>query len=148
MSLKVPKVKAPLTIHFVEGNIVTGEVFLSTQSPYRFGKEKMLDLLNSEDVFFPLEAETTSSIRLVHKNNIGYITTHEEKEEQELGTPVPVIIVRNDGEEMAGDLMIEEPAHRSRVLDFFNSIKGPFFRLQTKDKTYYINRQYVREILP
>ena len=148
MSFKIPKVKAPLTIHFVGGNSVMGEVFLSPQSPYHAGKEKMLDLLNNEDFFFPLEAETTSSIRLIHKNSIMYITTHEEKGKHETVKPVGVIIIRSDGEEMAGDLTIEEPAHRSRVLDFFNGNDRLFFRLGTKDKTYYINRQHVREVLP
>ena len=60
----------------------------------------MLDLLNNEDAFFPLEAETTSSIRLVHKRNIFFITTHEDKEENESGKPVTVTIVRTDGEKL------------------------------------------------
>ena len=148
MSFKVPKVKTPLTINFVGGSSVSGQIFLSPQSPYRFGKEKMLDLLNNEDAFFPLEAETTSSIRLVHKRNIFFITTHEDKEENESGKPVTVTIVRTDGEKLVGDLIIQEPEHRSRVLDFFNSNNGSFFRLQTKEKVYYINSRYVSEILP
>lgn len=148
MSLKVPKVKAPLTIHFSGGSNVMGEAFLSPQSPHRFGKENILDLLNNEDFFFPLEAETTSSIRLIHKKSIVYITTHEENEERFPGKPVSVIIIRSDGEELAGDLTIEGPSHRSRVLDFFNTSNGLFFKLEAKGKTYYINKQYVREVLP
>ena len=148
MSFKVPKVKAPLTIHFVGGNSLSGEIFLSPQSQYHFGKEKMLEMLNNDEAFFPLEAETTSSIRLIHKINIVFITTHEEQEKGESGKHVTVTIVRTDGENLIGDLIIEEPEHRSRALDFFNSNKGLFFRLQTKDKIYYINSRYVSEILP
>ena len=148
MSFKVPKVKTPLTIHFVGGSSVSGEIFLSPQSPYRYGKEKMLDLLNNEEPFFPLEAETTSSIRLIHKANIVFITTHEEKDAEAAGRKVTITVVRADGENLIGDLIIEEPEHKSRVLDFFNSNKGSFFRLQTKDKIYYINSRYVSEILP
>jgi hypothetical protein len=148
MSFKVPKVKAQLTIFFTGGSSVSGEIFLSPQSPYRYGKENMLDLLNSEEPFFPLEAETTSSIRLINKNNVLFITTHEEKEEKDSGKSVTVTVVCKDGEHLVGDLTIEEPEYRSRVLDFLNGNKGLFFRLETKQKIYYINVQYVSEVLP
>ena len=147
MNLKVPKKKAPLTLHFVGGSKVSGSVFLSHQSRTRRGAERTLDLLNSDDMFFPFESEDTTAIRLVHKRNIVLITAHEDGEEGEpIGKRVNISMVLTDGERVVGDLIIAQPEHKSRVLDFFNDNKGQFFSLVSKDKRYYINVRHVEQV--
>jgi hypothetical protein len=148
MSLRVPKKKNHLVVYFIGGGTVSGSVFLSQQSAYRFGEEQPIDLLNNPDAFFPFESEETESIRLIHKRNILWIASREEPAEDDVGKKERISIVFANGEKLIGDVIIQQPVHRSRILDFFNSCEGMFFQLRTESKSLYVNLLYISEILP
>jgi len=148
MNLKVPKNKTAIVIYFVGGASLSGSVFLSHHSPLRYGQEQVGDLLNGPEPFFPVESEETGAIRLIHKRNIVRVASRETPATEEMGKKVNISCVLNDGQILTGDLVIQQPEHKSRVLDFFNSSEGMFFQLGMDSKTLYVNRLHISEILP
>lgn len=149
MSLKVPKRKVFLTVNLVGGGRISGKIFLSSQSAFHYGEELVIDLLNDQAPFFPFEIEETSSIWIINKKNIISIYTFEElKPEEELGRKEKITIVLVDGQKLTGELIIDQPEYKSRVLDFFNAEEKEFFRLLNNSESYYININHISQVIP
>jgi len=149
MSLKVPKKKVPLTVSFVGEKNIRGSIFLSSQSPFRVGEELVIDLLNEEDPFFPFEIEEPPSIRIVSKKNIISANTSEASESDEaIGKKERITVILSDGRRLSGELLIEQPEHKSRVLDFFNAKEKGFFKLSDGAEIHYVNIEHVDQVLP
>jgi len=122
---------------------------LSSQSPFRVGKELVIDLLNEEDPFFPFEMEEPLSIRIVSKKNIISASTSEVSDSDEaIGKKERITIILSDGQRLSGELLIEQPEYKSRVLDFFNAKEKGFFELANKAEIHYINIEHVDQVIP
>ena len=149
MSLKVPKKKVPLTVNFLGEKNIRGNIFLSSQSPFRYGEELVIDLLNEKEPFFPFEIEDPPSIRIINKNNIVSVTTSEDlKPEETVGKKKKITAMLTNGRELSGELIIDQPEHKSRVLDFLNAEEKVFFRLLKGPEVHYININHVGQIIP
>ncbi|MBN2468353.1 MAG: hypothetical protein JXD19_09390 [Deltaproteobacteria bacterium] len=149
MNLRVPKKKIPLLVNLVGGTKVKGCIFLSHQSPIRLGGELVIDLLNNDEPFFPIEIEDAASIQIVNKKNAVFITTAEEDtKEEEIGKKQTITVRLVDGQEVSGELIIDQPEYKSRVLDFLNNQEGQFFRLYAPPESHYINTNYVSLVIP
>jgi hypothetical protein len=149
MSLKVPKKKVPLKINFVGGESIQGNIFLSSQSPLHYGEELVIDLLNDKDPFFPFEIEEPFSIRIINKKNIISVTTSEDlKSDEVIGKKEKIKIILTDGQQLIGELIINQPEYKSRVLDFFNVNERRFFELFNKSEVYYININHISQVIP
>ena len=149
MSLKVPKKKVPLIVNFVGEKSIRGNIFLCSQSPFRVGEELVIDLLNEEDPFFPFEIENPPSIRFISKRNIMSADTSEDSASEEgVGKKEEITVLLSDGQKLSGELLIEQPEHKSRVLDFFNSKEKGFFKLSNKTEIHYVNIEHVDQVIP
>lgn len=149
MSLKVSKKKVFLTITFVGRESIRGNIFLSTQSRLHYGEEQVLDLLHSTEQFFPFSPEDSPSVRIVNKHSIMAIFTFEEPgPDDELGKREKMTVKMTDGRELIGEVIIDEPQHKSRILDFLNADDRYFFRLLGDGGTYYLNSQHVSQVIP
>lgn len=149
MSLKVPKKKVPLTVNFVGEKSIRGNIFLSSQSPFRVGEELVIDLLNEKDPFFPFAIENPPSIRIISKRNIISANTFERSESDEaVGKKENITVVLSDGQRLSGELLIEQPEYKSRVLDFFNAKEKGFFKLSNETEIHYVNIEHVDQVIP
>jgi hypothetical protein len=149
MSLQVPKKRVFLTVDFVGAKRIQGNIFLSPQSGFHYGEERVIDLLNDRNSFFPFEVEGPSSIRIINKKNIISLTAADDLPSEEgLGKKETITVVLSNGCEMSGQLIIDQPDYKSRVLDFLNSEERRFFRLSCDSATYYINIAHVIEVAP
>ena len=93
--------------------------------------------------------EETSSIRIINKKNIISTTASEDlKSEEELGKKERVMVLLINGQELTGELIIDQPEYKSRVLDFCNAEEKEFFRLLTDSEIHYININHVGQIIP
>jgi hypothetical protein len=149
MSLQVPKKRVFLTVDFVGDKRIRGNIFLSPQSGLHYGEERIIDMLNDATSFFPFELEGTSAIRIINKENIISVgATEDLPAEEGLGKKETITVVLSNGRNISGELIIDQPEYKSRVLDFFNSGERRFFRLFTESETYYINISHVIEVAP
>lgn len=149
MTLKVPKKKVFLTITFMGSESLRGNVFLSSQSRLHYGDEQVIDLLHGKEPFFPFSPEDGSPVRIVNKHNITAIFTFEEPgPDDELGKREKVRVKMNNGHELIGEVIIDEPQYKSRILDFLNAEDRHFFRLLGDGGTYYLNSQHVSQVIP
>ena len=149
MSLKVPKKKVPLTVSFVGEKSIRGNIFLSSQSPFRVGEELVIDLLNEEEPFFPFAIKKPSSIRIISKKNIISAHTSQGSEPDEaVGRKEKITVILSDGQELTGELIIEQPEYKSRVLDFFNAKEKGFFKLSNEAEIHYVNIEHVDQVIP
>lgn len=118
MDLKVTKKKVFLTANLIGGEKISGYIFLSTQSAFRYGEELVLDLLNDQASFFPFETEATSVTRIINKNNIVFISTNEDlKIEEDLGRKKQITVILISGQTVTRSVTIDQPEYRARVLD-------------------------------
>lgn len=149
MTFQVPKKKVFLTITMVGDKKIKGNIFLSPQSALRYGEELVIDLLNDKAPFFPFEVEETSAIRIINKKNIiSVISSEDTPAEEGLGKRQKITAALIDGRKLTGELIIDQPDYKSRVLDFFNSEERQFFRLLTETETHYLNVAHVSEVMP
>jgi hypothetical protein len=149
MTLKVPKKKVFLAATFVGGGSIRGNVFLSTQSRLHYGDEQVIDLLHSTEQFFPFSLEDSDSVRIVNKHSITALFTFEEAgPDDELGKRAKVTVKMTDGRELTGEVIIDEPQYKSRILDFLNADQRLFFRLLGDGGTYYLNTHHVSQVIP
>jgi len=128
---------------------IQGNIFLSPQSGLHYGEERVIDMLNDTNSFFPFELEGPSPIRIINKKNIISLTAADDLPAEEgLGKKETITVVLSSGRKMSGELIIDQPDYKSRVLDFFNSEERQFFTLFSESSTHYINIAHVIDVAP
>jgi hypothetical protein len=118
VDLKVSKRKVPLTINLAGGERISGYIFFGSQSVLRYSEELISDLSNDHPAFSPFEMESPSTIRIINKKNIIFLSTAEDLgTEKKRGKKKRVNVVLVNGQAFTGNLIIDQPEHRARVLD-------------------------------
>ena len=107
-----------LTINLAGGERISGYIFLGSQSALRYSEELISDLFNDRPVFSPFEMESPSTIRIINKKNIISLSTAEDLgTEKKRGKKKRVNLVLVNGQTFTGNLIIDQPEYRARVLD-------------------------------
>jgi hypothetical protein len=135
--LKVEKFKRRARIFFNTEGSLDVHFFLAYEAETHPGSETVLDVLNSEKTFIPLEDILTNEILLVGKTEIMYVELSREtaqKPQKELEIPVKVELL--NGEIMEASFFSGLPPDRSRLSDYLSYT--PQFILLWGDKTDHI----------
>lgn len=113
--------------------------FLAYEAETHPGSETVLDVLDSEKAFIPLEDILTDEILLVGKTEIMYVelTGEDTPEEPKKALEIPVKVELLNGEIIEGSFFSDLPPDKSRLSDYM-SHSPQFILLWSDNKTHYV----------
>lgn len=145
--MKIAKLKQKAIVYEGGGRKIEVNFHLRQIAEKHSGKETILDLLNSETNFIPLDELKTDEIFFLNKSEIVRVELHEREKVQEIKIPSEILVeVRlTNGDILVGNLLIDMPPARSRVSDYLN-YSPQFVYLRQKEKDNILNKAYVRSV--
>lgn len=154
---RVEKHHARATLTLSSGVEVTGSFFLAEATPHRVGPERVYDLLNRPDRFFPFEVDAREDrgayVALFSREHVVVAELDRETSLAEddgtfdLASNKIVSLLLDNGARLRGELHIEMPSGRDRVSDFANR-DARFSYFGARDALKLVNLDRVAEILP
>ncbi len=146
---RIDKLRVPVSLTMLGGEELNGSMFVQTLSPNRVGREEIPDVLNGEEAFFPLAQE--GGTLLVAKDQVREVVVRGdfEKAYAETGAQrVAVEVTLTDGATRTGEVYLEMPAQRPRLLDFLNRYAQRFVVLYAAGGVCLINRTLIEHVRP
>ena len=151
---RVEKHRAEAELTLSTGARVKGAFFLSGSSAAHAGPERVGDVLNGEEGFFPFElaGDGTPRTVLVNRAHVTTIALPPSVIEAQLdpgydiATKRRVSILLSTGTRVAGTVSVSRPIGHDRLSDYAHA--GEVFRyLETSDHTLIINSAHIVELL-
>jgi hypothetical protein len=124
-------------------------VYLSRYSARREGPETMADYLNSDRRFFPML--TAGVPKMINRDHIVWLKYEKLPDPVDVETTVVeklTIVELSDGTRIEGVIPIDRPREQSRISDVLNDRSEAFMRLDDDDETYYLNKSFIRLVIP
>ncbi|MBT8495234.1 MAG: hypothetical protein KJO07_19465 [Deltaproteobacteria bacterium] len=149
--LRIPKI--PVTVRLaIEGQgMASVKVFVAEHLADSMRRQRVLDLLESERLFFPA-LDQHSSPRIINKATVkwveislldGALPVEEEVIDSTLYDVCRTVVVELvGGDELTGDLLYSPPPERARVVDYLNS-GGRFLRLWNPERVLLVNKDRI-----
>jgi len=142
--MRVEKIKRRVTLCRSDGVKLDVNFFLSPYAEGHSGRELILDILNSDSTFLPVEDMRTETILFLNKSGVMFLEVPERDlaEETVLNPEKNVQVELTNHEILNLSLFMEMPEERSRVSDFLNFSRG-FIYLCGKEKDLILNKSFV-----
>ncbi|MEA2568670.1 MAG: hypothetical protein QOI24_671 [Acidobacteriota bacterium] len=124
-------------------------VYLSRYSQHRDGPETMADYLNGGRRFFPMLAAGVP--KMINRDHIVWLRY---EKLADLGGAETTIIEKltilelSDGTRLEGIVPIDRPREQSRISDVLNDVREAFLRFDEESDTYYVNKNFIRLVIP
>jgi hypothetical protein len=150
--LRVEKERSHVSLTLSNGASVQGSAFVAVGCAGHQGPERIKDLLNAEDGFFPFEVEEDGErhVALYHREHVMLVSlpTHDEPR-QDPGYDVAVTrrvsVLLADGRRLNGRVRVYLPHGRDRLSDYARGSEA-FRYLESANGTYIINARYIVEL--
>ncbi|OPY73174.1 MAG: hypothetical protein A4E62_00590 [Syntrophorhabdus sp. PtaU1.Bin002] len=142
--MRIEKNKRRVTLCRSDGMKLDVNFFLSPYAEGHSGKELMLDVLNSNSAFLPVEDIHTGATFFLNKSEVMFLEIPERDlaEETVLNPQKSVQVELTNHEILNLSLFMEMPEDRSRVSDYLNFSPG-FIYLCGKEKDIILNKSFV-----
>jgi hypothetical protein len=124
-------------------------LYLAPYSERRDGPETVADYLNGRRRFFPMVAGGVP--KMINRDQILWVRYEKLPDIVELEQTIIeklTILELSDGSRIEGIVPIDRPRERSRLSDVLNDAEELFFRIDDEDETYYVNKAFVRSVIP
>lgn len=145
--MKVEKFKCRANVHFSTGGSLDVHFFLGYQAETHNGPETLLDLLNSDRTFVPIEDILMNEVLLIGKTRIVYVELPEGGAvlQGENFNELPVTVELVNGESLRGSFPTDLPPESRRASDYLN-LMPQYICLQSNPKWLVINKGYVLSV--
>jgi len=145
--VRLEKIKRRVTLCRSDGVKLDVNFFLSPYAEGHSGREFLLDILNSNLTFLPVEDIRTDAIFFLNKSGIMYLEISERDlaEETVLNPEKSVRLELINHEIMNLSLFMEMPEERSRISDYFN-FSPQFIYLCGKEKDLILNKSFILSV--
>lgn len=143
---RVEKRREPAELTLVTGAILSGVFFLAGSSHLHTGPERVGDLLNMEDGFFPFETGNVTT--LVNRTHVLKVALPPQMIEPQLNagyevaTRRTVNLLLTTGESITGKVLVIRPAGHDRLSDYTRAGE-PFRYVELEDRTLLINSAHI-----
>ncbi|MBV9495311.1 MAG: hypothetical protein JOZ54_13770 [Acidobacteria bacterium] len=124
-------------------------VYLAPYSDLRDGPETMTDYLNGRRRrFFPMVAAGVA--KMVNRDQILWLRYEKLAELDPDATLIErmTIVELTDGSRIEGTIPFDRPREQARVSDVLNDANEGFIRLDDEEETYFINKDFIRLVIP
>ncbi|HEX5854110.1 MAG TPA: hypothetical protein VFZ57_00705 [Thermoanaerobaculia bacterium] len=152
-TLRISKKAVAVDLTLAGGQPRHVEIFLAEQRANEFRRQDVLDLLEHEHAFLPVQDPGSPVREIINKDALLWIgvplnplgtETDAPEELFEFRRPVRVELVGAGA--LEGDLLYSAPQESTRLVDHLNET-GRFLRLWAKDSLYLINKTFVLRII-
>ena len=142
--MKVDKFKRQATLRVSTGGRLDVNFFLSYTSENHPGRELVMDVLNSERSFIPLEDVLKDEILMIGKNRFMEVELAERDllEETLEGREIPVQIELINGDTLEGSFFTDLPPDKLRLSDYLNHTPQ-FIYLCRDQNDVILNKDYI-----
>lgn len=133
------------------GDVLRGCFFLAGSTAAQSGGERVVDLLNSENGFFPFEAAGRTSTVLINREHLVAVRLTDGSDEVRLDSGYDVALVRRVVMKLSNRLVLHGcvrlylPEERSRLSDYARAPIA-FRYLETADGTFVVNTAHIVEL--
>jgi hypothetical protein len=148
---RVEKHRAEAELTLSSGERLSGCFFLAGSSATHPGPERVVDLLNNEQGFFPFEATPPAGTVLVNRRHLVVARLVGASEEARLASGYDVATVRqvsiklSNRAELHGTVRVYLPEGRDRLSDYARSPEH-FRYLENPDGTFVINTDHIVQL--
>ncbi len=145
--MKVEKFKQKATICFSTEGSLDVHFFLAYHAENHPGAETILDVLNSEKTFIPLEDILTDEILLIGKTEIMYLSlpSGESFPDNLEAVAIPAKVELLNGEIMEGKFFTDLPPDKLRLSDFLN-YTPQYISLWRDQNSLILNKGYILSV--
>jgi hypothetical protein len=145
--LRIEKFKCRATVHFSTGGSLDVHFFLGYQAETHSGPESLLDVLNSDRTFVPIEDILMDEVLLIGKTRVVYLEVPDSSSlvQGESLVELPVTIELVNGETLRGNFLTDLPAESRRASDYLN-LMPRYICLQSEPHWLVINKAYVLSV--
>ncbi len=142
--MRLEKIKRRVTLCRSDGMKLEVNFFLSPYAEGHSGREFLLDILNSNLTFLPVEDIRTNAILFLNKSKIMYLEIPERDlaEETVLNPEKSVRVELTNHEILNLSFFMEMPEERSRISDYLN-LSAQFIYLCGKEKDLILNKSFM-----
>ena len=146
---RIEKERLPVTVTTESGERLNGEMFVQRYARRRLGREEAVDVLNDNDPYFPLALDHDRMV-LIAKRRVRDVAVAIGDGEPggAAARPVTVEVVVAGGDAFLGEVRLEVPFERPRLLDFLNRLQQQFVTLHTADGIRLINSRLIERVRP
>jgi hypothetical protein len=144
-AFRVEKHRSDAVVTLTSGTSVIGHFFLAKSSPVLTGGERVIELLNSEDGFFPFEDEHGHTV-LYNREHVVCVEVSDDEARRDSGYGVAtarrVSVLLSNGLHIRGTVRVYRPQGRDRLSDWARH--GLRFRyIESADTTFIINAHHI-----
>jgi len=145
--VKIVKFKQRGTILFSTQGSLDVNLFLSYQAEGHAGQETILDLLNSDRAFIPVEDVLTNEILLIGKTRIMHVALDERNEKSESPglVELPVALELLNGEMVEGSFFTDLPDGKKRLSDYLD-LTDQFICLRREKNDLILNKSFILSV--
>ena len=142
--MKIDKFKRQATLRVSTGGNLDVNFFLNYSSETRQGRELIIDVLNSDRSFIPLEDVLKDEILMIGKNRFMDVELLERDLLPETleGQKIPVQIELINGDTLEGSFFTDLPPDKLRLSDFLNHTPQ-FIYLCRDQHDIILNKEYI-----
>ena len=142
--MKVDKFKRQATLRVSTGGNLDVNFFLNYSNEERSGRELIIDVLNSQRSFIPLEDVLRDEILMIGKNRFMEVELSERDilAETPEGQEIPVQIELINGDTLEGSFFTDLPPDKLRLSDYLNHTPQ-FIYLCREQHDVILNKDYI-----
>ena len=149
MVYQVPMVELSVIVALTGCEPEEYSVFLAPYSERRDGPETLADYLNGPRRFFPMVAGGVP--KMINRDAILWVKF--EKLPHIIDMEITIIerltiMELTDGSRIEGVVTIDRPHEQSRLSDVVNDSREEFVRIDDDEETYYVNKNFIRLLVP
>lgn len=152
-TLRIAKKAVAVDLTLAGGQPRRVEIFLAEHRANEFRRQDVLDLLEKEHAFLPVQDAGTSAGEIINKDALLWIGVPPTPFGSEADAPEELFEFRRSVRvellgtaALEGDLLYSAREESTRIVDHLNEA-GRFLRLWTNDRLYLINKTFVLRIV-
>jgi hypothetical protein len=124
-------------------------LYLSPYSERREGPESVADYVNGRRRFFPMMAG--GAPKMINRDQVIWLRYEKLPTVVELEMTIIeklTILELADGSRIEGVVPIDRPREQSRISDVLNDPREEFLRIDDDHETYFVNKAFIRTVIP
>jgi hypothetical protein len=150
VTFQVPMIEVAVTVAVTGLDAEEYFLYLAPYSDRREGPETVADYVNGRRRFFPMMA--SGAAKMLNRDQILWMRYEKLPDVIDGDNTIvekATIVELVDGTRLEGVIPIgDRPREHSRVSDVLNDTREVFFRLDAENDTYYVNKSFVRTVIP
>src|SRR5262245_39209458 len=146
---QVPRLLRAAEVLTADGRVLRGRVFLPATAASHAGAMRAEEWMNDAASFFPFLPDGEGSPVILNKQRIVVVTVAASADRDEtldeVGAPVRRVLVECGSLRLSGDLLVDMPAHHSRVLDLLNR-PGAFLNVRDGERHHLVAKGRITRV--